>query len=137
MRIAGNQISHYTADGYPVFKNITTPWWDGSEVYGSTRENAESLRDGACLRLDDGYLPTAISGLNVTGFNESWWLGLSAMHTLFVREHNVICDELRAHYSGWSDDRVFNTARLIVAALIAKIHTVEWTPAILAMQSGS
>ena len=41
MQIAGNQISHYTADGYPVFKNITTPWWDGSEIYGDTRENAE------------------------------------------------------------------------------------------------
>ena len=32
---------------------------------------------------------------------------------------------------GWSDERVYQTARLIVSALIAKIHTVEWTPAIL------
>jgi len=54
---------------------------------------------------------------------------------LFAREHNVICDELRAHYRGWSDDRVYHTARLIVAALIAKIHTVEWTPAILATEA--
>jgi hypothetical protein len=72
--------------------------------------------------------------MDLTGFNESWWLGLSALHTLFAREHNTVCDELRAHYKGWSDDRVFNTARLIVSALIAKIHTVEWTPAILATE---
>ena len=78
-----------------MFKNITTPWWDGSEIYGDTRENAKSLRDGARLRLVDGYLPTDINGLNVTGFNESWWLGLSMMHTLFAREHNVLCGELQ------------------------------------------
>ena len=67
----------------------------------------------------------------MTGFNESWWLGLSSLHTIFAREHNLLCDELRAHYRGWSDERVYQTARLIVSALIAKIHTVEWTPAIL------
>ena len=32
----------------------------------------------------------------MTGFNESWWLGLSGLHTLFAREHNVLCDELRS-----------------------------------------
>ena len=36
--------------------------------------------------------------MEITGFNESWWLGLSTMHTLFAREHNLLCDELRAHY---------------------------------------
>ena len=35
----------------------------------------------------------------------------------------------------WHDERVYQTARLIVAALIAKIHTVEWTPAILATEA--
>ena len=34
----------------------------------------------------------------MTGFNESWWLGLSGLHTLFAREHNLLCDELRANY---------------------------------------
>jgi hypothetical protein len=57
------------------------------------------------------------------------------MHTLFAREHNLLCDELRSHYRGWSDERVYQTARLIVSALIAKIHTVEWTPAILATKT--
>jgi Animal haem peroxidase/Catalase len=94
MRIAGNEISHYAPEGYPVFKNITTPWWDGSEVYGNTKVDAESLRDGACLRLEDGYLPKGLNGRTLTGFNESWWLGLSMMHTLFAREHNVLCGEL-------------------------------------------
>ena len=73
--------------------------------------------------------------MEVTGFGESFWLGLSALHTLFVREHNLLCDELRARYRLWSDDRIYHTARLIVTALIAKIHTVEWTPAILATKA--
>ena len=71
------------------------------------------------------------AGRTITGFNESWWLGLGSMHTLFAREHNLLCDELRSHYPSWSDERIFQTARLIVSAVIAKIHTVEWTPAIL------
>ena len=61
--------------------------------------------------------------------------GLGGLHTLFAREHNLLCDELRAHYRGWSDERVYQTARLIVSALIAKIHTVEWTPAILGTEA--
>jgi hypothetical protein len=38
---------------------------------------------------------------------------------------------LHAAYPEWSDDQVFDKARLVVAALLAKIHTVEWTTAIL------
>jgi Animal haem peroxidase len=142
MRIAGNAPSHFHADGYPVFQNITTPWWDGSEVYGDTEKKARSLREddgtggnGARLRLDDGYLPDDLDGGAITGFNESWWLGLSMMHTLFAREHNVLCDELKRAYPDWLPDRIYNTARLIISALIAKIHTVEWTPAILATET--
>ena len=48
-----------------------------------------------------------------------------------MREHNAVCDVLAAAYPDWSDDQVFDKARLVVAALIAKIHTVEWTTAIL------
>lgn len=134
MRIAGN--IPFRGPGRnpmnPVFPNATTPWWDGSEVYGADLAKSNQLREGAKIRLTpEGYLPDDTSGLEITGFNESWWLGLGSLHTLFAREHNLLCDELRLHYRDWSDERVYQTARLIVAALIAKIHTVEWTPAIL------
>jgi hypothetical protein len=134
MRIAGN--IPFAGPGpnpmSPVFPNATTPWWDASEVYGDDVAQSNQLREGAKLRLTpEGYLPDDASGLTITGFNESWWLGLGTLHTLFAREHNLLCDELRSHYPTWSDERVYQTARLIVSALIAKIHTVEWTPAIL------
>ena len=81
-----------------LFGNAASHWWDGSEVYGNDDKVAASLRDGAKIRLDNGYLPVDKSGMEVTGFGESFWLGLSALHTLFVREHNLLCDELRARY---------------------------------------
>ena len=59
------------------------------------------------------------------------WVGLSLLHSVFALEHNAICDTLKRHNAHWDDERLFQTARLVNAALMAKIHTVEWTPAIL------
>ena len=53
------------------------------------------------------------------------------LHTVFALEHNHICSQLKAKYPAWSDDQLYGKARLVNAALMAKIHTVEWTPAIL------
>jgi hypothetical protein len=53
------------------------------------------------------------------------------LFTLFTLEHNSICDALKQAYPVWSDDELFEHARLVNAALLAKIHTVEWTTAIL------
>jgi hypothetical protein len=144
MRIGGDVAANEADPTQPpiVFENQVSHWWDGSEVYGTSIGAANDLRErlgdgrlGASLRLDRGYLPQNLLGMEVTGFNESWWLGLSALHTLFAREHNLLCDELRRLYPSWAEERVYQTARLIVSALIAKIHTVEWTPAILATKS--
>jgi len=60
-----------------------------------------------------------------------FWLGLSVFGRLFVLEHNAICDRLRAAYPSWEDEDLFQRARLINAAVLAKIHTAEWTPAII------
>ena len=38
---------------------------------------------------------------------------------------------LHAKHPPWSDEELFQRARLINAALLAKIHTVEWTPAVI------
>ena len=142
MRISGNLELKPDPNQAPIlFANSASHWWDGSEVYGPDEKNANLLREdingvkGAKLRLVGGYLPVDLDGFAVTGFNESWWLGLSTMHTLFAREHNAVCDALRSEYPYLNDERVYQTARLIVSALIAKIHTVEWTPAILATKA--
>jgi len=120
----------------PAYKNTNTHWWDGSQIYGSSESRTTELRLGAengKLLIDSqNLLPRDASGIPQTGFSTNWWLGLELLHTLFVREHNAICDALVAAYPDWSSEKVFDTARLVNCALMAKIHTVEWTPAILA-----
>ena len=119
----------------PTFINKVTHWWDGSQVYGSDQETIDKLRthsDGKMILGKDGLLPVdPETGVDMAGFNDNWWVGLGMLHTLFVREHNTICDCLKREYPSWGDDDLFQRARLINAALMAKIHTVEWTPAIL------
>jgi hypothetical protein len=122
----------------PTYINTVTHWWDGSQIYGSTEERCRKLRAGADgkMMVDDGRLPEEdrgyLKGVDLTGFSDNYWIGLSMLHTLFVREHNTICEHLKAAYPSWDDEKLFLTARLINAALMAKIHTVEWTPGILA-----
>ena len=93
------------------------------------------------------------AGQETAAFPDSWSIGLSFYHNLFTREHNAIVDAFRAKaaaspdedsglrnpanpsaaitYGKISDDELFEIARLIVAAEIAKIHTIEWTPQLL------
>jgi hypothetical protein len=137
----------------PSFANAESHWWDGSQIYGSNHETTAKLRkqyerrDGRLVPTDhfvpDGKLfvdenqlsldPTYPgAGIALSGFTQNWWAGLTLLHTLFTREHNAICDRLKVEYPDWDSDQLFTTARMITAALMAKIHTVEWTPAILA-----
>jgi hypothetical protein len=120
-------------DGPPTFVNHATHWWDASQVYGADRETEQRLRsrkDGK-LKIEGGFLPLDEHGIDDTGVNGNWWVGLSMLHTIFAREHNLICDRLQSVYPTWSDEDLYLRARLINAAVLAKIHTVEWTPAIL------
>jgi hypothetical protein len=120
--------------GPPTYVNTETHWWDASQIYGTTAEHQQLTRTGpdGKLRVDPDGLPPlpddpAIDPRQVPGF----WVGLLMLQTLFTLEHNAICDRLRAEYPRWSGDEIFQRARLINAALIAKIHTVEWTPAVI------
>jgi hypothetical protein len=119
----------------PTFVNVATHWWDASQLYGSDAATQASLRAGRDGKLKvgpDGLLPVdPQKGVDLTGVNGNYWVGLSLLHNLFTMEHNAVCDRLRAAYPLWSDDDLFDHARLVIAALTAKIHTVEWTPGIL------
>jgi hypothetical protein len=123
--------------GTPTFRNFNSHWWDAGQIYGSSRDKQlqiRSGRDGMIALGGDGLLPDDPThpGIDFTGFNDNWWIGLSLLHTLFAREHNAICHALRQRYPTWDDEALFQHARLINGALIAKIHTIEWTPGILA-----
>jgi hypothetical protein len=93
------------------------------------------------------------AGQEAVAFPDNWSLGISFYHNLFAREHNAIVDEFRRMaqehggndsglrhpdapdqeitYGALSDQEIFEVARLVVAAEIAKIHTIEWTTQLL------
>jgi hypothetical protein len=131
-------------DGMPQsYRNRETHWWDGSQIYGSSDErmrlvrsdpNGNLLPDGK-LYLDErgllGMDATNKDNVELAGVNGNWWVGLSLVTNLFVREHNAIASHLRIDYPDKPDEWIFQKARLVNAALMTKIHAVEWTPAIL------
>jgi hypothetical protein len=139
MRIPRTPADHTRApggnDGPPTFINKVSHWWDASAIYGSDAATIASLRsfeDGKLIVENNMLRLNPTTGVPLTGFFENWWVGLTLLHTLFTLEHNAICTRLKTAYPSWTDERLFHTARLVNAALMAKIHTVEWTPGILA-----
>ena len=59
-------------------------------------------------------------------------IGYVAISTLFMREHNRICDELATAYPQWNtnaeafDERLFQTARMINTVLLLKLVVEEY-----------
>jgi hypothetical protein len=134
MRTPDDPTAPPSSDLPPTYTNINTHWWDGSQVYGSTPEQQQFLRsyEGGKLRLEDGMPPIPydpeLNPARVPGF----WLGIAMLTTLFAREHNAICDMLGKAHPEYDDEQLFQKARLVNSALLAKIHTIEWTPAVTA-----
>ena len=138
-------ITHPHTKGRRGYPNAVTHWSDASQLYGSDETTAKRLRTkggtGAKLIIQkNGLLPVQDCpsffnqekecGRADTGFNENWWLGLSMMHLLFAKEHNYVVDQLDSRYGGQSEEWLYQTARLIVGALITRIHNSEWSPAV-------
>ena len=122
-------------DGHTHVTKVTH-WFDASQVYGSDEKTAQGLRNkggkGAHLRMDGDFLPTIeIQGKPVflTGDSprSSLHIGPLMFHHLWAREHNFVVDGLQKAEPQMNDEELFQTARLIVAAEIVKIHSVEWT----------
>jgi hypothetical protein len=134
MRVPPDPTSAPDSTLPPTHLNVNTHWWDGSSVYGNDLEQQRFLRQGAGgrLRLADGLPPIPPDPANDPTLVPGFWLGLGMMQTLFSMEHNSIAAMLAAAHPEFDDETLFQKARLITCALIAKIHTVEWTPAVTA-----
>ena len=126
--------------GPETFTNAETHWWDSSQIYGDSPQAGSHYRTfkNGKLKIDPKtkLIPVNPVGIEKTALTANWWLGLSLMHNLFTLEHNAICDHLLTAIPEWIDDpdkdaEIFRVARMVNNALVAKIHTVEWTPAIL------
>ena len=52
--------------------------------------------------------------------------GLFVMSSIWLREHNRVCDILVAEHPGWDDDRLYHTAKLIILGQNLKIAIEEY-----------
>lgn len=117
----------------PNMKNTVTHWWDASQIYGSSQEEVTAVRvEGGKLLLDENdEVDYDEFGVPITGFRQNWWPGLHILHTIFAREHNYLVDILSDKHPSMTDDELFGTVRNIIAAILAKIHVLEWVPTLL------
>ncbi len=119
---------------------------------GSSRGAGDRQGYLPILSASDPMNP-AWAGQAATGFADNWSIGMSFYHNVFAREHNAFVDGFRGvaartpqadsglrdpdrpgqviRYADVTDDELFEVARLVVSAEIAKIHTIEWTTQLL------
>ncbi|XP_064784563.1 peroxidasin homolog isoform X2 [Oncorhynchus masou masou] len=136
--------------------NQLTSYIDASNVYGSSRHESEEVRDLAsqrgllrqgivqrsgkpllpfatgppteCMRDEnESPIPCFLAGDHRA--NEQ--LGLTAMHTVWFREHNRVATELLRLNPHWDGDTIYHEARKIVGAQMQHITYNHWLPKIM------
>ena len=155
-RTLGAEQTGTSIDNPREHTNHITAYLDLSNVYGSDIERADWLRtfEGGKLRTSSGdMLPwnTKTGEFNSNVDNEApemaddthslikWYVAgdvranenplLVAFHTLFLREHNRLCDVVSELHPGWNDERIYQQARKINIAKYQYIIYNEWLPA--------
>lgn len=129
--------------------NSATSFIDASMVYGNSLARANALRtmSGGRIQTSAGNLLPFNVGLlhnaNDSGIvpdNELFLAGdvrsneqpgLTAMHTLFVREHNRLADEIIAAQPTLTDEEIYQHARRLVSGTVQSITYNEFLPSII------
>ncbi len=125
--------------------NVITSFIDGSAVYGSDADRAGWLRvfSGGRLRTSAGRLLPFNDGsqdnqggtgteLFVAGdIRANEQIVLSALHTLFVREHNRLVARFAVEHPEWNDEELFQHARRFIGGFLQAITYKEFLPALL------
>ena len=131
------------ANGNRQQQNEITAFIDGSNVYGSDAAEALKLRggddrSGGRLEISAGNLMPIITepGKEQGHFDAgderaNEHAGLTSMHTLWMREHNRVADELSSENPDWNDEKLYQEARKIVSAEIQAITYNEFLPLLL------
>jgi peroxidase len=117
--------------GTNTIVNTTAGYLDLSQLYGSTSDVASSLRNanGTLRSANHGQTLPIVNGNFVTGDPRVMENPeLTAVTTLFMREHNYWVTTLRAQNPSWSGDQLYNMARAITTAEYQNIIYTEYLP---------
>lgn len=122
------------------FLSVNTPQIDASTVYGSNAERLAFVRQpGSCkLKTTQGkFLPLNQAETEfIAGDDRSTEHSiLSSMHTLWMREHNRLCDELAVTAPLFTQEEKFWKARQILIAKLQHIVYTEWLPTLFGSQA--
>ncbi|XP_027923007.1 alpha-dioxygenase 1-like [Vigna unguiculata] len=129
---------HYTlrfrSTPFSLFVHSTIKVRLRSAVYGSNGEVLAKVRtsqDGKIKISSDGNLLHNENGTAIAGDIRNSWAGVSTLQSLFIQEHNAVCDSLKKNYPDMNDEELYRHARLVTSAVIAKVHTIDWTVELL------
>ncbi|XP_056416148.1 myeloperoxidase-like [Hyla sarda] len=137
--------------------NALTSYVDGSQVYGSDIKVATALRNNTnqlgLLAVNEQFTDNGFPFLPFNGnqddlcskTNQSLGLpcflagdvrvseqpGLTAFHTLFLREHNRIAAALHKLNPNWTGEILYQETRKIIGSLQQKITYKDWLPLLL------
>lgn len=126
--------------------NANTAFFDASQVYGSDLAKAQELRlldgSGKLKTGDADLLPFNIDGFpNQPSTDASFFLAgdvranehnaMTALQTLFMREHNFWADAFKSGDPTLDDDGIYFRARAIVGAEIELITYRDFIPLLL------
>ncbi|MEA2840700.1 MAG: prostaglandin-endoperoxide synthase 2 [Methylobacteriaceae bacterium] len=79
------------------------------------------------LNVPDAEREIRKRGLYATGLERgNSTILYTAISTIFIREHNRLCDVLAAAHPDWDDDRLFETARNINIVMLLKLTINEY-----------
>ncbi|XP_045443283.1 eosinophil peroxidase [Pipistrellus kuhlii] len=88
----------------------------------------DNLHEDPCLLTNrSARIPCFLAGDARSSENPS----LTAMHTLFMREHNRLATELRRLNPRWTGDQLYQEARKIVGAMVQIITYRDFLPKVL------
>ncbi|MBP0590227.1 peroxidase family protein [Paraburkholderia sp. LEh10] len=114
--------------------NTSAGYLDLSQLYGSTNEIADSLRnaDGTMKSSPDGHWLPIVGGVFESGDPRVMENPeLTAVTTLFMREHNSWVGQLKTQHPAWSGDQLYEMARAITTAEYENIVYSEYLPVLI------
>lgn len=115
--------------------NTLSSYIDLSVIYGIKDKTVRDLRTfkNGELKMSGYFLPNRDSrGMFVSGddrVNEN--PQLTAMHTIFIREHNRVAGEVTKAFPGYSEEEKFQLARKIVVAELQAATYYGFLPTIM------